>query len=77
MGWMAYCNGGYGGTGGAGGAAGGGAGGVSIAIATSIVMPDIDTQSTVLAGNAGHGGVDGTAQQVKAVDGIASPTHTF
>jgi len=77
MGFMAYCNGGNGGTGGAGGAAGGGAGGVSIAIATSIIMPDIDSQSAVLAGNAGHGGVDGTAQHAKAIDGIASPTHTF
>lgn len=71
------CNGGGGGTGGGGGAGGGGAGGVSIAIATISTTPDIDQQSTILAGTAGTGGKDGSAVQTKAVDGIAAAVHAF
>jgi hypothetical protein len=71
------CTGGNGGAGGGGGGGGGGAGGVSIAIATVNTTPDIDTQSTVLAGTAGQGGHDGSAAQTKAIDGIAEAVHPF
>ncbi len=71
------CVGGNGGTGGMGGAGGGGAGGVSVAIATFNATPDVDAQSTVLAGAAGQGGHDATAQAAKAIDGIAEAVHSF
>jgi hypothetical protein len=71
------CIGGNGGTGGGGGPGGGGAGGVSIAIATSATSPDIDQQSTTLAGTAGVGGKDGSAAQTKAIDGITATVHAF
>ncbi len=48
-----------------------------IAFAPSNATPDIDTQSTVLAGTAGQGGKDGSAVQAKAIDGIAEPVHAF
>jgi hypothetical protein len=69
--------GGMGGTGGGGGSGGGGAGGVSIAIATVSTTPDIDQQSTILAGTAGQGGKDATAAQNKAIDGLAAAVHGF
>jgi hypothetical protein len=69
--------GGTGGRGGDGGPGGGGAGGVSVAIATANTTPDIDTQSTVLAGAAGAGGHDGSAGGTKAIDGISAPVHAF
>jgi hypothetical protein len=64
--------------GGAGGASGGGAGGISVALATTDgAMPNIDTQSTLLAGQAGAGGHDGTTMAGKAIDGIAAAQHAF
>lgn len=71
--------GGIGGRGGNGGAGGGGAGGVSVAIAfaPANATPDVDTQSTVLAGTPGSGGHDGTAVQAKAIDGVADAVHAF
>ena len=73
------CNGGNGGTGGQGGAGGGGAGGVSVGIAftPNNATPDVDAQSTVLAGTAGSGGHDATAQMNQAIDGLAAPIHGF
>ncbi len=72
-----FCNGGGGGIGGTGGSGGGGAGGVSVAIAftPSNGAPDVDTQSTVLAGTAGAGGKD--IAQVQAINGVAAPLHSF
>ena len=69
--------GGTGGTGGGGGSGGGGAGGISIAIATVSTTPDIDQQSTILAGTGGQGGKDATAAQTKAIDGLAATVHAF
>jgi len=77
MSFDGICNGGNGGTGGLGGTSGGGAGGVSVAIATVGSQLDIDNQTTVLAGAAGHGGHDATTQAVKAIDGFAAATHDF
>ena len=71
------CPGGNGGVGGAGGPGGGGAGGSSIAVATVQTTPDIDAFSTVLAGTAGKGGHDGSAQAQKAIDGVADVVHGF
>jgi len=71
------CNGGAGGAGGNGAAGGGGAGGVSVAIATDPgTTPDVDSFSTVLAGTAGKGGLDGTGANA-AVDGVADAVHAF
>jgi hypothetical protein len=69
--------GGAGGTGGGGGSGGGGAGGISVAIATVTTTPDIDQQSSILAGVAGLGGKDATAAQTKAIDGITATVHAF
>ena len=76
-GGLGGCNGGNGGKGGDGGPGGGGAGGVSIAIAASATSPDIDQQSSILAGTAGQGGAPGAGAQTKGIDGIAATVHAF